>query len=53
MISLGTWILILSTILYFIAGVSFIFEAKAGLAITYIAYAVANIGLILVSIQGG
>lgn len=53
MISIGTWVLVLSTILYLIAGVSFVFEDKTGLAITYIAYAIANIGLILVSIQGG
>lgn len=51
-ISLGTWILILSTILYVGAGVAFAFEGKVGLSVAYVAYAVANIGLMIVALQG-
>lgn len=51
--SLGTWILILSTILYVGAGIAFAFEGKVGLSVAYVAYAVANIGLLIVAIQGG
>jgi hypothetical protein len=50
--SLGTWILILSTILYLAAGVAFFFEKQHGLSVAYIAYAVANIGLMMVAIKG-
>ena len=51
-VSLGTWILIISTLLYVGAGVAFAFEGKVGLSVAYIAYAVANVGLMIVSIQG-
>lgn len=51
-ISLGTWILILSTVLYVGAGVAFAFEGKVGLSVAYVAYAVANIGLMIVALQG-
>jgi hypothetical protein len=51
-ISLGTWILILSTVLYVAAGVAFAFEGKVGLSVAYVAYAVANIGLMIVALQG-
>lgn len=51
--SLGTWILIISTLLYVGAGVAFAFEGKVGLSVAYVAYAVANIGLLIVAVQGG
>jgi hypothetical protein len=51
-LSFGTWILVLSTLLYLIAGVAFVVEGRMGLAISYIAYAVANVGLMMVAIQG-
>jgi len=51
-VSLGTWILILSTILYVGAGVAFAYEGKVGLSVAYVAYAVANIGLLIVAVQG-
>lgn len=51
-LSFGTWILVLSTVLYLIAGVAFVFEGKTGLAISYVAYAVANVGLMMVALQG-
>lgn len=51
-VSLGTWILIISTFLYVGAGVAFAFEGKVGLSVAYIAYAVANIGLMIVALQG-
>ena len=51
-ISLGTWILIISTILYVGAGVAFAFEGKVGLSVAYVAYAVANVGLMIVALQG-
>lgn len=51
-VSLGTWILIISTVLYVGAGVAFAYEGKLGLSVAYIAYAVANIGLMIVAIQG-
>lgn len=50
--SLGTWILIVSTVLYVGAGVAFAFEGKLGLSVAYVAYAVANVGLMIVAIQG-
>lgn len=50
--SLGTWILIISTVLYVGAGVAFAFEGKLGLSIAYVAYAIANVGLMIVAIQG-
>lgn len=51
-VTLGTWILIVSTILYVGAGIAFAYEGKVGLSVAYIAYAVANIGLMIVAIQG-
>lgn len=51
-ISLGTWILILSTILYIAAGVAFAYEGKVGLSVAYLAYAVANFGLMIVALKG-
>ena len=51
-VTLGTWILIVSTLLYVGAGVAFAYEGKLGLSVAYIAYAVANIGLMIVAIQG-
>lgn len=51
-VSLGTWILIISTMLYVGAGVAFAFEGKVGLSVAYVAYAVANIGLLIVAVQG-
>ena len=51
-ITLGTWILIVSTLLYVGAGIAFAYEGKVGLSVAYIAYAVANIGLMIVAIQG-
>ena len=50
--SLGTWILIISTVLYVGAGIAFAFEGKLGLSIAYVAYAIANVGLMIVAIQG-
>ena len=50
--SLGTWILIISTFLYVGAGIAFAFEGKVGLSVAYIAYAIANVGLMIVAIQG-
>lgn len=51
-VSLGTWILIISTFLYVGAGVAFAYEGKLGLSVAYIAYAVANVGLMIVALQG-
>lgn len=51
-VSLGTWILIISTVLYVGAGVAFAYEGKLGLSVAYIAYAVANVGLMIVALQG-
>ena len=51
-ITLGTWILIVSTLLYVGAGIAFAYEGKVGLSVAYVAYAVANIGLMIVAIQG-
>jgi hypothetical protein len=51
-VSLGTWILIISTLLYVGAGVAFAFEGKVGLSVAYVAYAVANVGLLIVAVQG-
>lgn len=51
-VSLGTWILIISTMLYVGAGVAFAFEGKVGLSVAYVAYAVANVGLLIVAVQG-
>lgn len=51
-VTLGTWILIVSTILYVGAGIAFAYEGKVGLSVAYVAYAVANIGLMIVAIQG-
>ena len=51
-VTLGTWILIVSTLLYVGAGIAFAYEGKVGLSVAYVAYAVANIGLMIVAIQG-
>ena len=51
-VSLGTWILIISTVLYVGAGIAFAYEGKLGLSVAYIAYAVANVGLMIVALQG-
>lgn len=51
-ISLGTWILVISTLLYVAAGVAFWTEKQYGLAVAYIAYAVANVGLMMVALKG-
>lgn len=51
-VSLGTWILIISTFLYVGAGIAFAYEGKVGLSVAYIAYAVANVGLMIVALQG-
>lgn len=51
-VSLGTWILIISTFLYVGAGIAFAYEGKLGLSVAYIAYAVANVGLMIVALQG-
>ena len=50
-ISLGTWILIISTILYVAAGVAFWTERQFGLGVAYVAYAVANVGLMMVALS--
>ena len=45
--SVGEWILVSSTVLYVAAGVSFtFFEARPGIGISYLAYGVANVGLL-------
>ena len=50
--SVGEWILVSSTVLYVAAGVSFtFFEARPGIGITYFAYGVANVGLIIETLR--
>ena len=51
-VSLGTWILIISTLLYVGAGIAFAYEGKVGLSVAYLAYAVANVGLMIVAFKG-
>lgn len=38
-------------VLYFITAVAFLFQNRAGFALTYFAYALANIGLIWASLD--
>ena len=50
-ISLGTWILVISTLLYVAAGVAFWTEKQYGLSVAYVAYAIANVGLMMVALS--
>lgn len=43
----GTWVIVLSTVLYVAAGVYFMGAKNYGLAIAYLCYAGANVGLAL------
>ena len=44
----GIWMLLATTVLYLAAGISFAwYEGRIGLGICYLAYGVANVGLIM------
>lgn len=46
-LSFGQWIIIITTILYFMAAISFAMERNYGLTLCYFCYALANFGLYL------
>ena len=46
---MSTWLLIFVTVIYVLIAISFYREDNVGMAITFDGYALANIGLIVVS----
>lgn len=47
MVNMAQWLILITTVLYFGAGFDFLFKAQYPMALVFISYALANIGLYL------
>ena len=49
----GDWVLLISVLLYLVAGVAFILQGRGAFGACWLAYAFANAALVYGSIRGG